>query len=581
MKVSSSWLLLISVVCLFFSCGKERYPERLVMADSLVSVKPDSARQILARMAKDTADMPTSHKMYYKLLVLKADVKLRIDPKSDGLSTELVRYYEHNGDKHLLPQAYYYAASVYRDMNDASLALEYFQKTLDTLPKDSGNLLLRSYCYNQMAKLFLFQNLTENALSYFIKSYKVDSIRNDTADMVFSLCDIAMAYQGLEKYDESLKCLYKAKNINYDMSTPETDSQISYMVSVLLTDKGLYDSAWVYLQEPLRDKRYLDRSALYSTAAKICLKKQWQDSASFYCNEILGFGSVYAKQKAVKSLAQIAFDRKQVSEGLHYIKMYDVYTDSVAKLEAISALTNANSLYNYQIREKENVRLKLEKKNDVLIILGTVFTSVVLILLFTVYSVRSKQRQQRLNTRIFLLEKLERENKVRSESEIEMKRMEIKNLTKKLYETDRDKTELQKQLEESKGKLDLAIENRRKVSIRQDNQKMKLLKSRAFSISQTKLAKGMPITSLEWNEIEEELDTILDDFKFILHQACNVSPLEYHICLLIKLGYKNVEIGTLICRAPNSVSQCRKRLYQKITGKEGSSSNFDELIKSL
>ena len=54
------WMLL---PVLLASCSPGRYPASLLTADSLSSVRPDSALCLLARLAADTADAPLSHRI--------------------------------------------------------------------------------------------------------------------------------------------------------------------------------------------------------------------------------------------------------------------------------------------------------------------------------------------------------------------------------------------------------------------------------------------------------------------------------------------------------------------------------------
>lgn len=50
MKVKIHILLLLCVLLGFVSCGRKRYPQSLITADSLASVDPDSAIALLKSM---------------------------------------------------------------------------------------------------------------------------------------------------------------------------------------------------------------------------------------------------------------------------------------------------------------------------------------------------------------------------------------------------------------------------------------------------------------------------------------------------------------------------------------------------
>ena len=91
--------------------------------------------------------------MYYRLLCIKANDKAYILHTSDSLILPVLHYYIEKDDERHLPEAYYYAGRVYRDLGDAPQALEYFEKAAEALPEDGGY-KLKSKIYSQMGTLF-------------------------------------------------------------------------------------------------------------------------------------------------------------------------------------------------------------------------------------------------------------------------------------------------------------------------------------------------------------------------------------------------------------------------------------------
>lgn len=158
---------------------------------------------------------------------------------------------------------------------------------------------------------------------------------------------------------------------------------------------------------------------------------------------------------------------------------------------------------------------------------------------------------------------------------------EVEALTNRLAETDKSKEELERLLEEQKAKLDLAIENNKKTTLREDTQRRDLLHSNAYAVAKNRLEEGKPISNKDWEQMEKELNNISCNFKSVLYEAYELTEQEYRICRLVKMGFKNNEVSILISRAPNAVSLARKRLFSKITGKEGTAYDFDLIIKSL
>ena len=120
-------ILLLGLLSLLCACGTRPYPSSLLTADSLASVRPDSALSLL----KALEHMPLAHRMYYRLLCVKAADKAYLPHLSDSLIRPILHYYIKEGDPRLLPEAYYYAGRVYRDLGDAPQALDYFEQSSD------------------------------------------------------------------------------------------------------------------------------------------------------------------------------------------------------------------------------------------------------------------------------------------------------------------------------------------------------------------------------------------------------------------------------------------------------------------
>ena len=141
--------------------------------------------------------------MYYQLLCIKANDKAYIRHTSDSLILLVLHYYIEKRDERHLPEAYYYAGRVYRDLEDAPQALDYFEKAIDALPINEGY-QLKSKIYSQMGTLFLYQKTYDEALKMFKEAQKCDIALKDSANMVFNLRDIADSYSCVDPIYSSL-----------------------------------------------------------------------------------------------------------------------------------------------------------------------------------------------------------------------------------------------------------------------------------------------------------------------------------------------------------------------------------------
>lgn len=569
--------LCLWIALTFLSCGKERYPHSLSLADSLISVSPSRARMVLKELEDDTMGMTKSQRMYYKLLRLKADVEANVMPATDVMTEEILKYYEKDGDRRMLSQAYYYAACLYRDINESPLALEYYQKTLETMPED-GDSCMMSHAYNGIGKLFLSREMDDMAYKNLYLSYRIDSTRKDTLHMVYGLRDLSMACE-YTSMDRCLQFLREARRLN-DKACLDIGCFIDERMSAVFLRRNEYDSAWLFIQSPLKNISRMDSNKVYNIARDIYFYRNDYDSASYFCHKLMHMGSIYAREKAARQLAQICIHEGEIEKGVDYLKQCDAFEDSIERLDDIQTLTNANSLYNLKLKKDENNRLRIERKNYIIAALGVSIFSCALISLLIVLSIRHRQKQQRLRLQVFLLRKLQKERHDKDEPEKDIHEKE--ELSEQFENNDKNVVDSERRAKEQKARLCLTSENnQQEATTHKDQQKMILLKSHATFMAKKRLGEGKSILVPEWKKINVEIDALLPEFKYILYQAHNLSEQEYHICLLVKMGFKNADIAILVSRAPNAVSQARKRLFKKMTGKDGSAADLDELIRSL
>ena len=92
---------------------------------------------------------------------------------------------------------------------------------------------------------------------------------------------------------------------------------------------------------------------------------------------------------------------------------------------------------------------------------------------------------------------------------------------------------------------------------------------------------GENIKPTEWKELERQLKVVYPHFSSSLYSLYNLSPIEWQVCMLLKIRTAPVEIATVLNKDKSTISTTRRRLYKKVFGKDGSGKDWDEFILSL
>ena len=573
------FLLLLLGLC---ACGQGSYPSALLRADSLVSVAPDSTCALLARWADSASHAPERVRMYHALLTVKAADKAYAKHTSDSLIRQVVAYCEDGGDKSLLPEAYYYAGRVYRDLGDAPQALDYFERAADALPPQ-GQEVLAGKIYSQTGTLCLYQRMYEEALEMFRRAYEYDVKAGDVRGQVFALRDIGDAYQGLEKTDSALVCIQKAYGLASAGGEAELVSLVQGQRLSLYLQLQEYDSAEICLREAFKHVHKASRSGLYFKAAELYNYTGRLDSAIYYWKQLLNCGTIYAKEMAHFALAQVAMRRKNMDKVLEHFVQYQWCNDSIRRLTNTETLRQMHSLYNYKLREKENQKLKAEKQQRQFVFYAALGTCVLLLTMAFGYVQYIRRKRVELQQRLENANRVKEEAEQRSEHFIRENEQKIAALEQQLRESDaahREQLKRQKEMMEWENRQARAAMEKQRL-LKETMVETDIRKELVARLSTSHIGNRM-LKEKDWPRIEREIEVCSPDFKEKLQTLYpDYSEFEYHLCLLIRLGMRPVDMAELTAHTKESVTATRRRMYEKVFRKKGTPSDWDEIILSL
>ena len=572
--------LLAALLTLLCACGSKPYPHVLTTADSLASANPDSAQALLASLAEGMKQEPQAVQMYYRLLCIKAKDKAYITHTSDSAILPVVEYYEREGDKKHLPEAYYYAGRVYRDLENAPQALDYFEKALDAM-QENENLKVKSKVYAQMGTLFSYQNLYVEAIEACKQSLQCKLISNDSIGMIFSYRDIAGNYLQQGQQDSALHYYKIAYKLSLLLRQKDLGNGIQSQLANLYIEEGNYEEAHHSLQKALQNIIEPNRSGIYSIAASYYHSIGKIDSAEWYYNKLLSCGTLYSKESANRGLASITLSQGQTIPAARYLYQALVLGDSIKKITITEDIRRSHALYKHQVREKENQHLKLQN-------LKQRQTGIFLIIAFALlagsgilyYLRRKKAMQHRLKVAEQLREEAYRRSREFMEEnnrQIQALESDIERLKHQLHDSDQQKMELEQ-------KISIIESTNRQVELEQGKRRMEeglFFRSDIYGLFRQKVEAGKAPGQTEWEQLARQLDASFDHFTQKLLQLGLLKEKELHTCMLIKAQFKNKEMAQLLCLSPEGISSIRRRLCARFLDGKKEPKEWDRFILSL
>lgn len=562
------------------SCIRHSYPPQLATADSLCRTNPDSAMRLLVRMTADTADMGRDDLWYYRLLCIKAADKAYIKHTSSKEADRMLRHYENGGDSRLLPEAYFYAGSVYRDLNDAPQATEYFQKALKCMPENEKR--MKGLCYWNICNLLELQKLYKKALPKLQETYKYSIAIKDTSLLVFTLREMGWCHRMLNHNDSALNIYNKALYIVKRTGNKELAASINVQKASVLKAMGRYDEAETALQLSMTSCNATERSTVLTVASDLYMKTGRKDSAIILIKELAKIGNIDGKQFAYKHLGRHHIKTGNIEEAMESLIKYEALTDSLHKTAAEESVAHMNSLYDYQQKEQENIRLKDENKKSHAFILCTITVVIILFLLLLLAKYRNKKKILELNSRNATLKKSLEKYEQQLQENIDSKEQTIKELEEKKIETANDKEKENLILRRNQIYCDLitakadrlarieACENLKRTEIYQ-----KLLRTCKDSNSCSK------VNDEDWLQLDETINKLYPHWHDVLSKLCKMSKHEYNVCMLLKAEFTPIEISEFTNRSKSAINSTRQRLYQKNFGDKGDPQRWDNLIRSI
>ena len=530
------------------SCGSQpQYPAVLETADSLAYVNPDSAVALLRSVESEMSASQPAVRHFYDLMTLKAQDKADLPLTTDSLILDILHYYEHGGDPNKLPEAYYYAGRVYRELGDAPQAIDYFQKAqtsldeldLRKLPAANAKRYekLKGTILAQKGYLLRNQHLYKEAIESFKHAYKADSLACDTMGMFLDLRDIGGVFQAARDNEEAIRFYDLAAQLaSFCSDDIYIDDQIAQKCHCLIRLKR-FDEVTEILQsfQPRMTR------GNFETICTMYGEYYWKigdsEKAVPYFKKLYEMGTVYARKNATLWFSDYETKRGNAKAALRYMAEFSNLELEVRKLRDEEVVALTNSLYNYNLREQENQRLKAQQESQKQRLWAVTFIAIVLAFALFFLFRYMRIRQQYLNSRN------------------EHLRFLLASVQSQLPNTDGQNT--------------------------RQNEAAHLRSSDIFQLVTSKCASKQVLSDDDWNVLEETLHQYAPEFIPRLKSVYPFSQQEWRVSLLMKYGFAPSEIATATAHSVTAIYSTKTRLCKKVFTQDISFDDWDSFIKSL
>ena len=580
MKEKVIYFLLILLI--LTSCaGNRKYDDLMQRADSIMNVNDDSAKvaiRMLDGVKSQLLEFSLSQKMRYELLRHKAMNKACITFTSDSVMKEVVDYYDHHSSANERMLANYVLGCVYRDMHEAPMALEYYNKATeqaDTTAADCDYGTLYRV-YSQMGFLFSKQYLLYQELNAFDKAEKYAYLAKDTFNAIVNYQNQGEVYDFLGKKDSVIAINLQAAKLfkkhgndyaaaiafgcNYNYYIEKKDSINAKKAFEAFNSTG-YEG----------NSNYEDAKAYV-----LCLKGTYYmftgqlDSACYILQQSLKFCKSFSNKAATtKALAHYYAKVNQPSLAMKYALQSSEYNDSDLIEARKTQLQQVQAMYDYG-RNQEIARMAEQKaKRSTQMNYMIVFACAILFLFLSyIYRKQLALKKKRIAASKLVYEDCLLKLKRLQEEKAQLVAEKDKKLAQIITEKENAISKLVSEIHD--------IQNRYSLSSMSDAY---LVLKNSSIYKKIQCIEAHPLEEMneeDWTELADTVEELIPNFIPMLKNR--VSDRDYRICLLIRLGIPASLMARLLNLSDAAISKSRKTMLKKLCGKVGKPKEFDEYV---
>ena len=577
-----SLLFFLILLSMLLSCtGNKAYDQQLSKADSIMDIADDSAQiaiKMLDALKPEWSKFTKAQRMRYDLLYHKAMNKAYIDFTSDSTMLAVVDYYEHHGTANDKMLAYYILGCVYRDMHEAPMALEYYNKATEQADTAAQDCDYATLCrvYSQMGVLFSKQYLPYQELFSFEKATHYAYKAHDTLNAIRYYYNKTGAYTYLDNEDSAIIVNTRAAELfrkhGYDRAADIAfGCNYVYYLKRNNIDKAKKAFEAYNRANFVGNQNYEDSYAfLLYEKGLFFLQTNQLDSAYCKLNESLKFSKSFSNKAIItKTLAQYYLKSNNPILAAKYAMKSTEYNDSDLVRVRKTQLHQLQAMYDYSRNKRLAMVAEQKSEKRIMVIYVVILCSIILFCLsIFIYKLQMNKK----NHRISLIQQLYNDSLLKLQSnQRELQRVKDLNELEVIQQKEEVIMNLKNTIKDIREKFSGSLLTDTDIIL----QNSAIFRKIQFITLHPK----EKLSNEDWIELSDLIEQLIPSFPQMLKNR--LTEKEYHICLLIRLHISPSSISNLVGLSNSGVSLSRKRMLEKVCGKDGTAKDFDKFILSL
>lgn len=556
-------LFCLLLLASFVTCtdyGSDREISRMDVIKQLGNSHPQLALASYDSLKDEFTKGSTYVRNKYTLLGIRLRDKAELPHTSDSCIRRLVPYFEKKGTIREMQEVYYYAGSVYRDLQDTPRSLEYFLKSAACTEKGETDSVMLRNCYSQLCAMYTKVQDYGNALQMAKAEYEV-ARSIGTLDGI-TMIQLGNAYMRTDSFPQATEVMRMMLTENDTTNlTPDILCDLLYYFS--LTDDTA-NARFCYTRFVDMPERHPIKAQQHISLGKYFLLLGLTDSSAQHYQLALEQGDSICKYDACRKLFHLYEDCGEKEEAYKYASEFlriSTCLDLGMRQEQAATINNQ---YQYYKDKQEEDSIKAEKEIMELYLWMTLLITLTLIsVICAVYTFRKYQRQRLLHEISMTLDgdtgsdngnEQETHVLMRIKKGMDSARIKQEEMAKKLEKAEGNIKEQEQSIERAKRDAEEKLQEahrqmERGVNLFKMAHLTELSKNDNDIVESIRKASRMEqeLTSKQWSELISFINDRYPTFsQKIVTIHGPISEKQMHICYLLKMGFTNTEICNIM-----------------------------------